>query len=1196
MTTSLRPIPQVLRRLTTQALVAVAATLGVAASSSPAEAKFVFPYNHPDLDWYTIETEHFYVHYPVSKKTAEEGNDHYINAEWSARKSAKIAEEMYEPMCAEFNYFIKEKVHIVILDQSDELEGFTIPSWDWIEISAHPGSYFYRMRGRMEWFSDVLVHEYAHVVSLKANSSFAEGTGGISIGGLYDDGIRDQASGGEFNLGDGEPFWWTEGGAEYWSDNTGYNWWSSSRDMNIRTTVLEGRLLTYDEWVTRVDKSDWGDGERGYQQGYSMALYLRERFGDETFARFALEYSEGWRANWESVIPEVTGVDARTLYNDWVKWLTDKYTAVYDRVQAEGEVEGFEMTLKPGGWDYITPEDEDEWLEKRSRDREDEREATGTWALEPRFSGDGRYYGYNGNGYVRISLLPESAFYPFSGEYLSDPELLQRSTEMSVALPSNLGGAWDFVPGKDQVVITGTEHLFDSAFEAYTGLTPELDGYDWNQLWHVDLRTYEHKEKGRTYESLTPAPKAGRMVFDPAAVRPIPNTLRGSDPAMSPDGERLVYLEYGDGTMNVVTIKLDGSEKKRLTSFHDGTWFQRPDWSPDGRSIIVSMFRNYQNVLMILDAQTGEMTPITWDSHESFDAHWAADGRIYFSSDPGGIFNIFAYDPKTKEIVQLTNVIGGAQQPWLTPEGNLVYVNFTAHGFKIYGVDRDQWMNKPATHLFNTDIDMGEVKQSLAFAEDFSQYEAVTKPYGVKNNLMAPTVAPLIRFSNNTQTNFGLQGGFQLYMQDFVEKHVAVFQALVGEDTDLLFQYFNQSTAANIMVLGRRGVSKFDFGYALDADNDPATTDDVETYQGKNVQQYTLGAAGVFVPLNSRLQVGVIGQAMQFGFKDTTATRFDPFSVSAGVSGFMTYQTISDYYGMSANPPPGKVINLSYARNFTDIQYKAFYGADVDDGQLLDEYSFNQFDLSYTQHLRVRPIAGWSPFGLLALAQKHRHAFQFNFLGGYVDRNVQNNDEYFAGGRHPYWWGNGALNPNTMFAGYPAGSLQGETMLILSAAYRFPVWTKINKKMGPLYVYDLHAQIIGTAGNLWSYRPPTEPGTYYVNRYDANVAYNPDDVRREIPFVDYSYKNSPVDPLTGQVNPNYLLYDVGAELRLSSALWRGNWNSFMRLSYGFNEIRGINDVNGDNIISTSDSGLGDSFSNETELPGLRVYFGFGTGW
>ena len=52
-------------------------------------------------------------------------------------------------------------------------------------------------------------------------------------------------------------FWWTEGGAEYWSDNTGYNWWTTSRDTNLRTTVLEDRLLTPEEWHTRVEKRDW---------------------------------------------------------------------------------------------------------------------------------------------------------------------------------------------------------------------------------------------------------------------------------------------------------------------------------------------------------------------------------------------------------------------------------------------------------------------------------------------------------------------------------------------------------------------------------------------------------------------------------------------------------------------------------------------------------------------------------------------------------------------------------------------------------------------------------------------------------------------------------------------------------------------------------------------------------------------------
>jgi hypothetical protein len=86
-----------------RALSAVA-TFAALSLSGVAEAKNVFPYNHPDLDWYTIETEHFFVHYPVSKRTAEEGNKHYLNDEWVARKVAKVADEMWQPMCEQFDY------------------------------------------------------------------------------------------------------------------------------------------------------------------------------------------------------------------------------------------------------------------------------------------------------------------------------------------------------------------------------------------------------------------------------------------------------------------------------------------------------------------------------------------------------------------------------------------------------------------------------------------------------------------------------------------------------------------------------------------------------------------------------------------------------------------------------------------------------------------------------------------------------------------------------------------------------------------------------------------------------------------------------------------------------------------------------------------------------------------------------------
>ena len=48
--------------------------LGLGLTSEAEASRWVYPYNHTDLEWMTIETEHFAFHYPVSKKTAEEGS------------------------------------------------------------------------------------------------------------------------------------------------------------------------------------------------------------------------------------------------------------------------------------------------------------------------------------------------------------------------------------------------------------------------------------------------------------------------------------------------------------------------------------------------------------------------------------------------------------------------------------------------------------------------------------------------------------------------------------------------------------------------------------------------------------------------------------------------------------------------------------------------------------------------------------------------------------------------------------------------------------------------------------------------------------------------------------------------------------------------------------------------------------------
>ena len=121
--------------------------------------------------------------------------------------------------------------------------------------------------------------------------------------------------------------------------------------------------------------------------------------------------------------------------------------------------------------------------------------------------------------------------------------------------------------------------------------------------------------------------------------------------------------------------------------------------------------------------------------------------------------------------------------------------------------------------------------------------------------------------------------------------------------------------------------------------------------------------------------------------------------------------------------------------------------------------------------------------------------------------------------------------------------------------------------------------------------------SYYTNRFDDHIAYDPDDIYREVPFKDYAYKNqTDPDSCTDWDPKCNLLYDVGAEVRLSSTLFHQGWNSFFRMAYGLSEIRGIGDVDGDGITSNTDSQMGDTLSSETEDFRLRFYLGLGTGW
>ncbi|MCI0563339.1 MAG: hypothetical protein MN733_33095, partial [Nitrososphaera sp.] len=82
----------------------VITALVAVALCSVARSQEEFP--HPELEWRTIETEHFLVHF-------------HAGAERTAQEVAQVAERIYEPITSFYLHKPDQRVSIVIRDHDD---------------------------------------------------------------------------------------------------------------------------------------------------------------------------------------------------------------------------------------------------------------------------------------------------------------------------------------------------------------------------------------------------------------------------------------------------------------------------------------------------------------------------------------------------------------------------------------------------------------------------------------------------------------------------------------------------------------------------------------------------------------------------------------------------------------------------------------------------------------------------------------------------------------------------------------------------------------------------------------------------------------------------------------------------------------------------------------------------------------------
>lgn len=132
------------------------------------------------------------------------------------------------------------------------------------------------------------------------------------------------------------------------------------------------------------------------------------------------------------------------------------------------------------------------------------------------------------------------------------------------------------------------------------------------------------------------------------------------------------------------------------------------------------------------------------------------------------------------------------------------------------------------------------------------------------------------------------------------------------------------------------------------------------------------------------------------------------------------YTYFRDRYSaqQDVNPRDGRYLRFAYSHAWTDL-----FSEDATLNTPTDNYPFNRLVLNYIEYV---PIP----------ATNH-HTLEIKFIGGYMDRDVNINDEFFAGGRLNFR-AFGDISDNSTFYGYEDFSISGETLLLLSLSYRFP--------------------------------------------------------------------------------------------------------------------------------------------------------------
>jgi Dipeptidyl peptidase IV (DPP IV) N-terminal region/WD40-like Beta Propeller Repeat len=1091
----------------------------VAVTPQNAEATFLLwddGVNHWEIDWKYTETEHFTIYW-------------YPEEEFTARSLLKIAEDIYEHDSKLHNFELKDKINVVILDTEDYANGFAAHSFNWITVWA--SHLYYDSRGRVDWLADVFSHELGHIITLKAAAIFRENTYGILFGFMEGSRKYNMDVGVGFMYGtETLPTWMVEGVAQYTSMTYGADPYDTNREMLVRAAVLDENLLTMDQMDIIYDKNSL-QAEMVYNQGFSMNAFIGEQWGMDAPARMWHESGVGFYPTYNRMLKKELGVSREELYNQWKAYITDKYNKQVESVLAVSdgeEVKG--RWLRLFETDPPVPEDQmgkfDRWT-------------LGITNHFVRYSPDGEYISLassHGTMQRRGSMLYLKKTKP-------EPDVLN-DTKIKKGPKVGFGG-YDWHPEGKKIVYGGHK-------------SGKWLGYYFSELFVYDVESKKTEQ--------------------------ITHNARAMEPSWSPDGTKIAFIINGDGQRKLAVMKYPKiSGHYTLIDFDDDTQLGIPTWSPDGSKIAFLMYRKKQQDVWVINADGTGMRPVTYDKHDNRDPEWLDNDNVLLSSDRNGVFNVYSVNLNDHKMTQITNVKTGAFWASPSPTGDsITYSYFTSYGFRPYELTKDEWLNHPVED-FEYNVTDEEIMLNLTTTDplpeivgvDYSIYDGLAGVFPSLTDHSGTWVwIPIVNYQDSR-----LQMGAQVIMVDAVERNLVFAMFYVGEESRYSLFYENYMTPVTLWASLHRFLPaiatdfeffnfdakiSFDVAYYLvglrytlfgqdhlsmwyqyydvraeqpSLRNRQSTTRSLNfSWDRDNVYRYAIDG-GINPQGGAQHHVEVVY---------SSPTIKEPFT------GTPMGADLADFWG---NP---RAINEEEARTHADEDY------------LLPDYGYWQVMYQARKYMAfpfwdLSPMndtwfsvkgADWAKLNMERW-KRQRHTLVLKFMGGFTHSTVPEGfgwgNSYGRVGPYDRFHGGGmwvtginAFSFNGAFLGYERYSLEGETMAVLGADYRFPILKEIDVQLWAFYFDKLYAGVFGDVGNLWSH-PSTKEGMYNLNTlFDKNY--------------------------DGEFNPeDDLLTDIGLEIRMSMFLFASGWDSFIKIAHGFQ----------------------DPYKDERPV---RVYIGLGTGY